>query len=65
MSLIIDYQRVIKYLFQQSFFTDILEKSLKEVGMQKPQSLDDKIGMYSALLDAHMFEPDEKGDTPI
>ena len=46
---------------RQPFFADALHKTLAELKISK----EDKTGIYPSILDAHIFEPDEKGMTPF
>ena len=58
---IVAYHKIIDFLMRQSFFVDALHKTLQELKVSK----EDKTGIYPSILDAHIFEPDEKGMTPF
>ena len=58
---IVAYHKIIDFLMRQPFFADALHKTLAELKISK----EDKTGIYPSILDAHIFEPDEKGMTPF
>ena len=58
---IVAYHKIIDFLMRQSFFVDALHKTLQELKVSK----EDKTGIYPSILDAHVFEPNEKGATPF
>jgi len=56
-----DYYFLVGFLIRQAFFVDALQKTLVELKVSK----DDRTGIYPSILDAHIFHPDENGETPF
>ena len=55
------YHKIVDFLMRQAFFVNALHKTLRELKVSK----DDKTGIYPSILDAHIFQPNEKGTTPF